>query len=63
MILVVDIGNTTVSFGGVTVSPRGEYRVTFTTKLDLTDNEIEVVLCGGQLRFLKNQLAAQEAEH
>lgn len=36
---------------------------TFTTKLDLTDNEIEVVLCGGQLRFLKNQLAAQEAEH
>lgn len=36
---------------------------TFTTKLDLTDNEIEVVLCGGQLRFLKKQLAAQEAEH
>lgn len=34
MILVVDIGNTTVSFGGVTVSPRGEYRVAFTTKLD-----------------------------
>ena len=34
MILVVDIGNTTVSFGGVSVSPRGEYRVAFTTKLD-----------------------------
>ena len=38
MILVVDIGNTTVSFGGVTVSPRGEYRVTFTTKLDTDTN-------------------------
>lgn len=38
MILVVDIGNTTVSFGGVTISPRGEYRVTFTTKLDTDPN-------------------------
>ena len=38
MILVVDIGNTTVSFGGVTISPRGEYRVTFTTKLDTDQN-------------------------
>lgn len=38
MILVVDIGNTTVSFGGVTVSPRGEYRVAFTTKLDTDQN-------------------------
>jgi aconitate hydratase len=28
----------------------------FTVKLDLTDNEIEVVLAGGQLRFLKKQL-------
>ena len=35
---------------------------TFATKLDLTDNEVEVVLCGGQLRYLKKQLAAQEEE-
>ena len=35
---------------------------TFATRLDLTDNEVEVVLCGGQLRYLKKQLAAQEAE-
>lgn len=28
----------------------------FKANLDLTDNEIEVVLCGGQLRFLKKQL-------
>lgn len=28
----------------------------FEVKLDLTDNEIEVVLCGGQLRYLKKQL-------
>ena len=34
MILVVDIGNTTVSFGGVEISDREEYRVAFTTKLD-----------------------------
>ena len=34
MILVVDIGNTTVSFGGVEISDRNEYRVDFTTKLD-----------------------------
>ena len=31
----------------------------FTVKLDLTDNEIEVVLAGGQLRFLKKQLDNQ----
>ncbi|MGN0295560.1 MAG: aconitate hydratase [Lachnospiraceae bacterium] len=35
--------------------------VTFNVKLDLTDNEIQVVLCGGQLRYLKKQLAEQEA--
>ena len=29
---------------------------TFKTRLDLTDNEVEVVLCGGQLRYLKKQL-------
>lgn len=34
MILVVDIGNTTVSFGGIEISDRQEYRVAFTTKLD-----------------------------
>ena len=31
-------------------------------RLDLSDNEVEVVLCGGQLRYLKKQLAAMEAE-
>lgn len=34
MILVVDIGNTTVSFGGIEISDRNGYRVDFTTKLD-----------------------------
>ena len=29
---------------------------TFKTRLDLTDNEVAVVLCGGQLRYLKKQL-------
>lgn len=29
----------------------------FEVNLDLTDNEVEVVLCGGQLRYLKKQLA------
>lgn len=33
----------------------------FAVTLDLTDNEIEVVLSGGQLRFLKKQLEAQKA--
>lgn len=28
----------------------------FEVNLDLTDNEVEVVLCGGQLRYLKKQL-------
>lgn len=28
--------------------------------LDLTDNEVEVVLCGGQLRYLKKQLAESD---
>ncbi|MGN0754167.1 MAG: aconitate hydratase [Aristaeellaceae bacterium] len=32
----------------------------FTVSLDLTDNEIDVVLAGGQLRYLKNQLKAME---
>ena len=31
----------------------------FQVKLDLSDNEVEVVLSGGQLRYLKKQLAAQ----
>ena len=30
----------------------------FDAVLDLTDNELEVVMAGGQLRYLKNQLAA-----
>lgn len=30
----------------------------FTAALDLTDSEIQVILCGGQLRFLKKQLQA-----
>lgn len=33
---------------------------TFCVKLDLSDNEVEVVLSGGQLRFLKKQIAEQE---
>lgn len=33
---------------------------TFTVNLDLTDNEIDVVLAGGQLRYLKNQLKEME---
>ena len=33
----------------------------FTVKLDLTDNEVEVVLAGGQLRFLQKQLAEMDA--
>ena len=32
----------------------------FQVTLDLTDNEIDVVLCGGQLRYLKKQLAEME---
>ena len=32
----------------------------FFVNLDLSDNEVEVVLSGGQLRFLKKQLAGQE---
>ena len=31
----------------------------FKVKLDLTDNELEVVLCGGQLRYLKRELVKQ----
>lgn len=33
----------------------------FKVKLDLSDNEVEVVLSGGQLRYLKKQLEKQEA--
>ncbi len=32
----------------------------FTVKLDLSDNEVEVVLSGGQLRYLKKQLQEME---
>lgn len=32
----------------------------FTVNLDLTENEIQVVLSGGQLRYLKKQLAQEE---
>ena len=32
----------------------------FSVNLDLSDNEVEVVLSGGQLRYLKKQLAEQE---
>ena len=35
----------------------------FEVNLDLTDNEVEVVLCGGQLRYLKKQLAAVSYTH
>ena len=30
--------------------------ISFTAKLDLSDSELEVILCGGQLRYLKKQL-------
>ena len=33
---------------------------TFHVSLDLTDNEIDVVLAGGQLRYLKKQLKEME---
>ena len=33
---------------------------TFKTRLDLTDNEVAVVLCGGQLRYLKKQLLNEQ---
>ena len=33
---------------------------TFQVNLDLTDNEVDVVLAGGQLRYLKKQLAEME---
>ena len=32
----------------------------FEALLDLTDNELEVILAGGQLRYLKKQLAEME---
>lgn len=35
---------------------------TFSVNLDLSDNEVEVVLSGGQLRYLKKQLAEQEKQ-
>lgn len=35
---------------------------TFSVNLDLSDNEAEVVLSGGQLRYLKKQLAEQEKQ-
>ena len=31
--------------------------------LDLTDSEVQVVLCGGQLRYLKQQLAKETTEN
>ena len=34
----------------------------FEVNLDLTDNEVEVVLCGGQLRYLKKQLAESDKQ-
>ena len=33
---------------------------TFQVNLDLTDNEVDVVLAGGQLRYLKKELAEME---
>ena len=34
----------------------------FEVNLDLSDNEVEVVLSGGQLAYLKKQLAEQEKQ-
>ena len=36
--------------------------ISFEVKLDLTDNEVDVVLSGGQLRYLKNQLDQNKQE-
>lgn len=36
--------------------------VTFKAKLDLSDSELEVILCGGQLRYLKHQLEEMRKE-
>lgn len=53
----------------LTQIPSRRVRVTDKTKgfsfyvtLDLSDNEVEVVLCGGQLRYLKKQIAEQESK-
>lgn len=35
---------------------------TFRAKLELSGNELEVISCGGQLRYLKKQLEAQSTE-
>lgn len=35
----------------------------FEAVLDLTDSEVQVVLCGGQLRYLKQQLAKETTEN
>lgn len=35
----------------------------FEAVLDLTDSEVQVVLCGGQLRYLKQQLAKKTTEN
>ena len=35
----------------------------FEAVLDLTDSEVQVVLCGGQLRYLKQQLAKEITEN
>lgn len=34
--------------------------VSFQAKVELSDSELEVILCGGQLRYLKEQLAKTE---
>ena len=34
--------------------------VSFQAKVELSDSELEVILCGGQLRYLKEQLAGAE---
>lgn len=36
--------------------------VTFKAKLDLSDSELDVILCGGQLRYLKHQLEEMKKE-
>ena len=60
MILVVDIGNTTVSFGGIEISDRNEYRVDFTTKLDTNctwDTADYTIRLLKKLRFLGKETA------
>ena len=38
MILAIDIGNTTVTLGGVRIAPQQAYSLEFTARIDITWN-------------------------